>query len=148
MLPFILVAWGAGEGEDSSGSARWGLTLDGNIAWRYSAPGFTSSMSPPPPKKHVSLIFGYLFQVNSDWLRAGRSGDRPPSRGEIFHTCLERPWGPPSLLYNGYRVLPRGKLRPGRAADHSPPSSAEVMEELSYTSTHPLDHTGLVTGLL
>ena len=31
-----------------------------------------------------------------------------------------------------------GKVRPERAADHSPPSSAAVMEELSYTSTHPL----------
>ena len=37
--------------------------------------------------------------------------------------------GPPSLLYNGYRVFPGGKVRPGRAADHSPPSSAAVMEE-------------------
>ena len=32
----------------------------------------------------------------------------------------------PSLLYNGYRVFPGGKLRPGRDADPSPPSSAEV----------------------
>jgi hypothetical protein len=37
---------------------------------------------------------------------------------------------------------------PGRAADHSPPSSAAVMEEYSYTSTHPLGHTGPVTGSL
>ena len=58
------------------------------------------------------------------------------------------PWGPPSLLYNGYRVFPGGKVRPGRAADHSPPSSAAVMEEYSYTSTHPLGHTGPVTGSL
>ena len=28
--------------------------------------------------------------------------------------------GPPSLLYNGYRVFPRGKERPGRDADPSP----------------------------
>jgi len=35
---------------------------------------------------------------------------------------------------------------PGRAADHSPLSSAAVMEELNYTSTHPLGHTGPVTG--
>jgi len=34
----------------------------------------------------------------------------------------------------------------GRAVDHSPPSSAAVMEEYSYTSTHPLGHTGPVTG--
>ena len=39
-------------------------------------------------------------------------------------------------------------MRPGRAADHSPPSSAAVMEEYSYTSTHPLGHTGPVTGSL
>ena len=34
-----------------------------------------------------------------------------------------------SLLYDGYRVFPGGKLRPGRAADHSPPSSGAVTEE-------------------
>ena len=26
--------------------------------------------------------------------------------GEIFRACPDRPWGPPSLLYNGYRVFP------------------------------------------
>ena len=37
-----------------------------------------------------------------------------PGGGEIFHTCPDRPWGPPSLLYNGYQVFPGGKERPGR----------------------------------
>jgi len=32
--------------------------------------------------------------------------------------------------------------------DHSPPSSAAVMEQYSYTSTHPLGHTGPVKGKL
>jgi hypothetical protein len=32
-----------------------------------------------------------------------------PGGDEIFRTCPERPWGPPSLLYNGYRVFPEGK---------------------------------------
>jgi hypothetical protein len=45
----------------------------------------------------------------SDWLRAGRSGDRIPVEGEIFRTRPDRPWGPPSLLYNGYRFFPGGK---------------------------------------
>ena len=27
-----------------------------------------------------------------------------PGGGEIFRTNPDRPWGPPSLLYNGYRV--------------------------------------------
>jgi hypothetical protein len=52
-----------------------------------------------------------------------------PGGDEIFLTCPERPWGPPSLLKNGYRVFPGGKMRPERAADYSPPSSAAVMEE-------------------
>jgi len=29
--------------------------------------------------------------------------------GEIFRTRSERPWGPPSLLYSGYRVFSGGK---------------------------------------
>ena len=49
--------------------------------------------------------------------------------GARFSARPDRPWGPPSLLYNGYRVFPVGKVRPGRAADHSPPSSAAAMEE-------------------
>jgi hypothetical protein len=45
---------------------------------------------------------------------------------EIFRTCPDRPWGPPSLLYNGYWVFPGGKERPGRDTDPLPPSSAVV----------------------
>jgi hypothetical protein len=76
--------------------------------------------------------------------------DRPGSNpgGDEISALPDRPWDPSSLLYNGYRVFPGGKLRPGRAADHSPPSSAAVMEEESYTSTHRLGHTGPVTGTL
>jgi hypothetical protein len=32
-----------------------------------------------------------------------------PGVGEIFRTRPDRPWGPPTLLYNGYRVFPGGK---------------------------------------
>jgi hypothetical protein len=48
---------------------------------------------------------------------------------EIFRTCPDRPWGPPSLLYNGYRVFHGGKERAVRDADPSPPSSAVGMKE-------------------
>ena len=73
--------------------------------------------------------------------------DRIPV-GMRFSARPDRPWGPPSLLYNGYRVFPGDKVRPGRAADHSPPSSAAVMEEYSCTSTHPLGYARPVTGSL
>jgi len=52
-----------------------------------------------------------------------------PGGGEIFHTSPDRSWGSPSLLYNGYRVFPGGKERPGRDADPSPPSIAAVKKE-------------------
>jgi len=39
---------------------------------------------------------------------------------EIFRTCPDRPWGPPSLLYNGYRIFPGRKEQPGRDTDPSP----------------------------
>ena len=59
-------------------------------------------------------------------LRAGRSADRIPVRGEIFRTRPFLPWGPPSFLYNGYRDSCPGVKRPGRGVNHPPPSSAEV----------------------
>jgi len=64
-----------------------------------------------------------------------------PGGDEIFRTCPDRTWGTPSLLYNGYRVLPSGKEQPGRDADPSPPSIAVVMKEYSNTSTPPMGHT-------
>jgi len=53
-----------------------------------------------------------------------------PGRGKIFRTCPDRPWGPPSLLYNGYWVFPGGKVRLRRDADPSLPSSAKVKNKV------------------
>jgi hypothetical protein len=61
--------------------------------------------------------------------------------GEIFRTCPDRPWSPPSPLYNGYRVFLGGKERPGRDADPSLSSSAVVMKEYSYTSNPIMGRT-------
>jgi hypothetical protein len=48
----------------------------------------------------------------------------------LYPLCPDRLWGPPSLLYNGYRgPFPEAKARPERDANHSPPSSAEVENE-------------------
>jgi len=46
--------------------------------------------------------------------------------------------GPPSHLSNGFPgegVISPEVKRPGREADHSPPSSAEVRNAWTYTST-------------
>jgi hypothetical protein len=50
--------------------------------------------------------------------------------------CPDRLWGPPSLLSNGYRgPFLGGKVRPGRDADHSTPSTAQVVKSTSCTSS-------------
>jgi hypothetical protein len=70
-----------------------------------------------------------------------QSGDRIPVGGQIFRACPDWPWGPPSLLYNGFQVFPGCKEWPGRDSDPSTPSSAMVMKGYSYTSTPPMGRT-------
>jgi hypothetical protein len=59
----------------------------------------------------------------------GLNGPGSNPGGARFSARPDRPWGPHSLLYSGYRVFPEGKVRPGRAVDRSPTSSAAIMEE-------------------
>ena len=63
--------------------------------------------------------------------------------GKIYRTCPDRPWDPLSLLYNGYRVFPGGKERPGRDADPSPPSSAVGHERVELYLYSPYGPYGL-----
>ena len=63
--------------------------------------------------------------------------------GEIFRTCPDRSWGPPSLLYNGYRVFPGGKERTGADADPSPLSSAVGHERVELYLYSPYGPSGL-----
>jgi hypothetical protein len=46
-----------------------------------------------------------------------------------------RLWGPPTLLFSGYRVPPPGMKLRGLIIYHSHPSIAEVKNEWSHTST-------------
>jgi hypothetical protein len=51
------------------------------------------------PGSSVGIATGYGLHglgIKSRWQR-------------VFRTHPDRPWGPPSLLYDGYRVFPGGK---------------------------------------
>jgi len=89
---------------------------------------------------------GIAQSVWRDSLRAGSRGSDSPGGGEIFRACPDRPWGPPSLLYNGYRVSFPGIKRPRRGVDHSPHLAPREKKEYSYTSTPPYGPSWPVLG--
>jgi hypothetical protein len=65
-------------------------------------------------------------------------GVRVPVGAIIFiFPCPDRMWGPPSLLSGGCRGSFLGVKRPGREADHSSPTSAEVKKTGVFASTPP-----------
>ena len=82
--------------------------------------------------KHKYTFLTCVGRVAQSVQRLSYGLDGPgssPCRDEIYHPSRP-PLGPTqSLLYNEYRVFPGGKVQPGSAADHSPLSSAVVMEE-------------------
>jgi hypothetical protein len=68
------------------------------------------------PGSSVSLVSDYGLDDQAIELRS------PAEAKGIFLqlVCPDRLWGPPSLLYNGYRSPFHGaKARPGRVAVHS-----------------------------
>ena len=67
-------------------------------------------------------------------------------RGDISIIRPHRPYGPPSLLYNGYRCLSPGGKRPGLGFDHPPPSSAEINEIAQLYLYSPSGPWWLVLG--
>jgi hypothetical protein len=64
------------------------------------------------------------------------------------HTYPNRPWGPPTLLYNGYRVpFPGGVGKVAGGWRWPPtPSSADVKERVELKIYPPLDLRGLFYG--
>jgi hypothetical protein len=78
------------------------------------------------PGSSVSIVSGYGLVD-----RAIEVQSSAEAKGFfLYPLCPNRLWGPPSLLYNGYRrSFPQGKARPARDADHLSPSSAEVENE-------------------
>ena len=67
-----------------------------------------------------------------------------PTGGEIFRTHPDRPWGPPSLLYNEYRVSFPGVKRPERRVNNPPSYSAEVKERVERSSSPLMGLHGLL----
>jgi hypothetical protein len=63
-----------------------------------------------PFLKLQPIVLQYMGRDSSVGIATGYgldgTGIEPRWGGEIFRTRPDRPWGPLSLLYNGYRVFP------------------------------------------
>jgi hypothetical protein len=69
-----------------------------------------------------------------------------PGEAEIFRTRPDWPWGPSSLLYNGYRVCFPGVKRPGPGVEHPPSSNARVKERVEPYLYSPSEPSWTVLG--
>jgi hypothetical protein len=52
----------------------------------------------------VFVMWAGMYQSVLRLITGWTVSESNPGGGEILRTRPERPWGPPSLLYNGYRV--------------------------------------------
>ena len=66
---------------------------------------FTLQKSIPPIVLRLFALTPLATRLATGWTARGSN----PGEEEIFRTHSDRPWGPPVLLYNGYRVFPGGK---------------------------------------
>jgi len=74
--------------------------------------------------------YPYIVGIQySDWLRAGRSGDRIPVEARFSAPVQTSPVAHPAYYTMGTGSFPGVKERPARDADPSPPSSAVIMKE-------------------
>jgi hypothetical protein len=67
-----------------------------------------------------------------------------PDGDETFRTRPERPWGPPSLLYNEYRFSFPGVKHSGVALTIHPHSAPKLRNEKNCASTPSLGFHGML----
>ena len=86
-------------------------------------------------------------ETSTDEVESTREYKQNRDGGGVFHTRSSWSWGPPILIYNGYRVCFPGVKRPGRGVNHPPPSSAEVKERVELYLYSPSGPSWPALGL-
>jgi hypothetical protein len=85
---------------------------------------FKYSIQPSPPSFRHSLVCTAQRLLTGWTVRGSNAGG-----GVFFRTHPDRPWGPPSLLCNGYRVSFPEVKRPELGDDHPPSLAPRLKKE-------------------
>jgi hypothetical protein len=97
------------------------------------------TLSHPPTLRSILLSFFYLQLLIQSSFLSLRFPDFPAGAGNFsLHHRVQNGSGAHPASYpmgTGGGALSLGVKRPGREADHSPPSSSDVKNAWSYTST-------------
>ena len=78
------------------------------MAWTFVVPSLEEAINFFSPQYLHQVGHGTAQSVQelaTGWTVCGSN----PGGGRIFRTRPDRPWDPPSLLYNEYQVFPGGK---------------------------------------
>jgi hypothetical protein len=120
----------------AKGRGRWRTVVD-TVTILWDPPLSFTSISPSLLFKFIHLFRGSLVSsgsiVSDYWLDDRAIGVRSPAgaKDSSSNLCVQTGSGahPASCTMSTGGPFPGGKERPGRDADHSPPSSAEVVNE-------------------
>jgi hypothetical protein len=96
-----------------------------------------SDLSPPPPPGSVREIVLLSGTALGEELDDRGFESRQGLHFSLHHRIQTGSEAHPASYPMGTRGSFSGEKRPGREADHSPPSSAEAKNAWSYTSTPP-----------
>jgi hypothetical protein len=106
---------------------------------------FNTSLQVSYNRRPIALECRYIYRYieepgrcsrYSDWLRAGRPRGQSSSPGRAKNFLFSKSSRPAPGSTQPIQWVP-GVKRPGREADHSPPTSAEVKKMWIYKPTPP-----------
>ena len=130
MLIFIIISETSSAEDRNSASTRSGFT-----AWCRDSP-LAITVCVHSKLAAWDGTAQSVQRIATAWMVRGSN----PDGDKIFCTRPDRPWGPPNLLYKGYKVYFLGLKYWRRGVQHPTQSNAEVKGRVE-THTHTHTHT-------
>lgn len=119
------------------------------LQWHVSSCGAHAGSSHPAVHKQSILRTVTTLLVGRDssvGIETHYGLDGPGSNPGVARFSAHPPWGPSSVIYSGYQVIPWSKAARGSGVNKSPTSSAETKERIELQLYSPSVLSGQVIG--